>query len=213
MGRLKDLTGQVFARLTVLSLASMDKRHQSMWNCICICGNTKIVNRGVLRKGEIKSCGCVRSLTTNGQPQTKSEENSKHRNTLNGRAGRLFHNAKGRARKYGVPFEITHAYVLELLTYAQHCPYLGIPIWCRNEDGSVSWAQKGNGPNNPSVDRIIPALGYVRGNLEVISHKANAIKSDYSLEELAARMHADPEHEAIAKRADKLLAQRAALAA
>lgn len=36
----------------------------------------------------------------------------------------------------------------------------------------------------PSVDRIIPKLGYVKGNVWVISLKANAMKSDASLKEM-----------------------------
>lgn len=40
------------------------------------------------------------------------------------------------------------------------------------------------GPESPTLDKIIPALGYVPGNVWVISHRANTIKSDASLEEL-----------------------------
>jgi hypothetical protein len=38
--------------------------------------------------------------------------------------------------------------------------------------------------NSPSLDRIIPELGYVKGNIMVISHKANTIKSNANIEEL-----------------------------
>ncbi len=33
-------------------------------------------------------------------------------------------------------------------------------------------------PDSPSVDKLIPALGYVKGNVAVISRRANQIKSD-----------------------------------
>lgn len=62
MGRsIKDITGLVFGRLTVVSWASTNKCG-ARWNCLCICGNTVIVNGGHLRSGTIKSCGCLQRL-------------------------------------------------------------------------------------------------------------------------------------------------------
>ncbi|SKB50487.1 hypothetical protein SAMN05660880_01353 [Luteibacter sp. 22Crub2.1] len=58
-----------------------------------------------------------------------------------------------------------------------HCPVLGLPLY-RNSGGAAQ------GPNSPSLDRIDPALGYVQGNVKVISSRANAIKSNASPEEL-----------------------------
>lgn len=37
---------------------------------------------------------------------------------------------------------------------------------------------------SPTLDRMVPSLGYVRGNVTVISAHANRIKSDASLAEL-----------------------------
>lgn len=56
------------------------------------------------------------------------------------------------------------------------CPVLGIPIYF----GS------GNGPkhNSPSLDRLVPSKGYVKGNVNIISQKANRIKNDATLDEL-----------------------------
>lgn len=36
----------------------------------------------------------------------------------------------------------------------------------------------------PSLDKIIPKLGYVKGNVWVVSNKANRIKSNATIEEL-----------------------------
>lgn len=54
-----DLTGRRFGKLVVLSRAD-DKKGQVMWNCLCDCGNERIVNGGNLRNGRTISCGCYR---------------------------------------------------------------------------------------------------------------------------------------------------------
>lgn len=38
--------------------------------------------------------------------------------------------------------------------------------------------------NSPTIDRINPKLGYIKGNVWVISNKANRFKNDATLEEL-----------------------------
>lgn len=84
--------------------------------------------------------------------------------------------AKSRAKRQGVPFDIS----VEDIEIPKRCPVLGIKL------------KMGHGQptdNSPSLDRIIPALGYVKGNIEVISHRANSIKRDATPEEL--RMIAD----------------------
>ncbi len=57
------------------------------------------------------------------------------------------------------------------------CPALGIPLY--RAAGSAA-----QGPNSPTLDRIVPELGYVRGNVRVISSRANQIKSDATPAEL-----------------------------
>ena len=47
-----DMTGEVYGRLTVV------ERTGSKWLCRCECGNTSIVGRQELRRGNTKSCGC-----------------------------------------------------------------------------------------------------------------------------------------------------------
>ena len=54
-----DLTGQKFARLTVLRMAQADGQSSRAY-CRCDCGGSKIVRSWQLRSGEVKSCGCLR---------------------------------------------------------------------------------------------------------------------------------------------------------
>ncbi len=55
----KDLVGQRFGKLTVLSKAREEDR-VTYWKCLCDCGNESIVDVYRLIKGETKSCGCLR---------------------------------------------------------------------------------------------------------------------------------------------------------
>jgi hypothetical protein len=57
MGKFVDLNGMIYGRLTVLSYYGV-KGHETMWNCKCSCGNTKIIAKNSLINGT-KSCGCL----------------------------------------------------------------------------------------------------------------------------------------------------------
>ena len=81
--------------------------------------------------------------------------------------------AKSRARQNNVPFAIAP----EDIVIPDVCPALGIKLDPK--------ARRGR-PNALSLDRIIPALGYVKGNIAVLSTRANAIKRDATAEELEA---------------------------
>jgi len=87
--------------------------------------------------------------------------------------GTLVKQAKGRAKRLGLPFNLTRSDV----SIPDVCPVLGIPL--RVNHGKC-------GADSPSLDRIVPELGYVVGNVAVISHRANTIKNDASPDELRA---------------------------
>jgi hypothetical protein len=56
----KDMTGQRFGRLTVLSYVGSDRNKQgSLWLCLCDCGVEKVVRGGALRSGDTTSCSCL----------------------------------------------------------------------------------------------------------------------------------------------------------
>lgn len=58
MSALKDLTGQKFGRLTVVSRAPNQGRYVC-WNCICDCGNNFTTRAASLISGRTQSCGCL----------------------------------------------------------------------------------------------------------------------------------------------------------
>jgi len=78
--------------------------------------------------------------------------------------------AKKRAKEKGLPFDIS----LEDIIIPDACPVFGFPL----EVGTISERN-----NSPSLDKIIPELGYVKGNVKVISFKANSLKRDGLIED------------------------------
>lgn len=61
MSHIIDMTGQRFGKLTVIEKAAPKPNAQgACWRCVCDCGNEKLVLGTALRRGENKSCGCLR---------------------------------------------------------------------------------------------------------------------------------------------------------
>jgi hypothetical protein len=171
--------------------------------CRCICGIQRRVSWYYLRSGASKSCGCLRARTRRLKPGdtettrvcarcglVKSWDEFEKR----GKSGRrrrcrdcirvtrnewrwvnprrtLLHGAKGRAKELGLPFNLT----VDDIVVPKQCPLLGIKLVFHKD--RAEW-------DSPSIDRIVPKLGYVRGNILIISRRANAIKQDASLEEI-----------------------------
>jgi hypothetical protein len=89
---------------------------------------------------------------------------------------RMFTDAKLRAKEQGWEFNIE----VSDIVIPEVCPVLKIPLF---RVPGVEGRHKAN-PNSPSLDRIDNTKGYVKGNVWVISWRANHIKTDASLEEL-----------------------------
>lgn len=56
----KNLIGQKFGYLTVVSRAENTKDGKARWNCVCKCGNSTVVPTYRLTMGDCQSCGCKR---------------------------------------------------------------------------------------------------------------------------------------------------------
>lgn len=80
--------------------------------------------------------------------------------------------ARQRARKAGLVCTLT----LDDIVIPSRCPVFGIPI--EHQTG------KRQSDNSPSIDRIVPSLGYTKSNAVIVSFRANRIKNDATVEEL-----------------------------
>lgn len=87
----------------------------------------------------------------------KYKEQNKLYNLING--------AKQRAKKLEIPFNLD----FDDLEKIMYCPVLNIEL---------DWNANGLQDNSPSIDRIVPEIGYVKGNVRIMSNLANRMKSN-----------------------------------
>lgn len=79
----------------------------------------------------------------------------------------LYRSAKKRALQKGLEFNIE----LKDIHIPKKCPVLKVPLICSTR-------------YSPSIDRIYPDKGYVKGNIAVISTLANSMKANATPQEL-----------------------------
>ncbi len=72
MSKFINLVGQKIGLLTISSIAFKD-RYGHHYNCICECGNKKVIRAGKVKSGDIKSCGCLvsKSVSISNKLRTK----------------------------------------------------------------------------------------------------------------------------------------------
>ena len=83
---------------------------------------------------------------------------------------------RSKCLKEGIPFE-EEAYYAAWAARGAHCPCLGVEF-------EAPVVGERPGPDSPELDRIVPELGYVRGNIWVICHQANKMKNNGTWQQL-----------------------------
>lgn len=139
MGKIIDLTGKKFGRLTILELVPKKIKHdatrQAFWLCQCDCGNTHIAGSKSLRNGDTPSCGCI----------------TKERLTKHGGYGTRLYNILDKM-KYRCNNDKSKDY--------KHYGARGIKVcneWQDATNGFINfykWATNNGYRNNLSIDRI-----------------------------------------------------------
>jgi len=111
-----DLTNKKFGKLLVITDAPT-KNHQARWLCHCDCGNKKIIIGSKLRRGETKSCGCLRHVAYNW----KGHE---------GISANYWSSVKRHASKKNRPLTITIQEAWEkFINQNQRCALSGVPLY------------------------------------------------------------------------------------
>ena len=176
---LSDLTGLVFGRLTVLSFNSVIKG-RTYWNCLCLCGKTKITQGNCLIGGYThEACGCFRKECMQ-KPAGETSWNTRWKSHK--------HNASVRTGN-----EIVKEYFIEICSMdCFYCnlspqpwnPYIqkdGIPSSNGNkmskDNLDRSWI------NTNGIDRVDNEKGYLLNNSVPCCWGCNSMKINKSLYE------------------------------
>lgn len=130
------------------------------------CG-TEFVKTGRYHEFCSKKCK-IKYWTVKRKPRTGLY---KYSDGLKNPENRILLSAKHRAKKKGLDFNLE----LKDIEIPAVCPALGIPLKFKGERFYDS----------PSLDRTDNKKGYIKGNIEVISGRANMLKRNASLEELS----------------------------
>ncbi len=135
MGRLNDLTGQRFGRLTVLYREGTLNGHAA-WMCECDCGAKKIIRSCDMVNGKSTSCGCFHNEMVAGITRSHEQCGTRLYNIYADMIQRCF-NPKGTGFKnYGGR---------------------GITVcdeWKNNRQTFFDWALENGYADNLSIDRI-----------------------------------------------------------
>lgn len=145
MSRALDLSGREFGRLHVEQRTTNGKDGHSRWLCKCACGNRVVVAGNELKRGNVRSCGCLRLDTI---PRL-SRKNTKHGGS-NSRLYAIYQGMKQRC-------------------YNPRCPgyelYGGrgitvCPEWSNSFEAFRDWAISHGYRCNLSIDRLDNNKGY-----------------------------------------------------
>lgn len=154
----KDLTGQKFGRLTIISKAGITKNGGSLWKCKCTCGSYTTASTKHLQRGSTRSCGCIRR-------ERAAKLNLNHGLTKHS----LFSIWRGIRRRC---YESKHQ------AYKDYGGR-GISVcseWKTNFKSFYDWAIKNGWKEGLTIDRVDNDGNYEPENCQFISQAENNVK-------------------------------------
>ena len=157
--------------LTVYKRIQIIKRN--IYCVVVYLNNIRILAKNILIMNKNRECKKCGNLITGRADKVFCNDycRNSYNNVRCDYLDRLYKITKKRAKKEGINFNIE----LSDLIIPKLCPIFKIPLF------------RGNGKrsnNSPSLDRIIPELGYVKGNVWIISDRANRMKSDMNEQDI-----------------------------
>ncbi len=169
MGIKKDLTGELFGKLTVLQESHRHPKSGVVhWSCQCLCGKIFNTSGLSLRAGRVKSCGATKCRPNNNGYEDISRG--------------YFSKIKTRAKEKELSFTITIQQIWDLfIQQDKKCYITGEALTLY--PGSRKTAKN---YQSASLDRIDSSKGYEMENVAWVHKRINAMKLDMSLNEFVA---------------------------
>ena len=160
-----NLRGKKFNNLTGVKFSHIEAKYGSnrtMWEFKCDCGNSHINIASEVKRGKIKSCGC---LNIKG----KNNGNWKGYEDI---GASMFNYYKMNAKKRGINFNITIENLWDIyIKQNKKCPYTSIKLNLKNKKTSRLSI-------NASLDRIDSLKGYELDNLQWVYKPINNLKNN-----------------------------------
>lgn len=178
---LVDITGQRFGRLRVKDLLYRKQSRQTVWLCVCDCGNEVNVPKPMLTSGNTQSCGCL-----------KKEVDSRRFRKATGQAARHYvvRYYQQNAKKAGRDFTLTDEELSVL--FSSRCHY------CGTKPQRVTNVLNVNGQFVYSgIDRLDPAGGYTPDNVVSCCTACNIAKQAFTLDQFKSWICRVHEHMAL----------------
>lgn len=152
-----------------LSLNNFGLDKRSLDGIRWLCKKCETLHNNI-NKGQDKNY--FRKLRIQVDPEYRAYINEqKRKSTYNNHESILLNHAKRRAFEKGFEFNLT----LDDIIIPKICPILEVPLIL---------GTKGDYMYTPSIDRIDNSKGYIKGNIQIISMKANTMKNAATPEEL-----------------------------
>ena len=150
MGKIKDITGNKYGKLTVIS--SVGSRHKKIyWLCQCECGNKTEVSGVSLRNNNTKSCGCLKHTRRDMGAHNLSKT----------RINNIYHNMKQRCDNPNC--NVYSNYGGRGITVCEE--------WKRDFMSFYNWAMEHGYKDTLSIDRIDVNGNYEPNNCRWVTQK------------------------------------------
>lgn len=167
--KVKDLRRKRFGKLVAIKRKYDEEKKQSMWYCLCNCGNEALVSRKHLISGATQSCGCLAREKT-------SKRSWKGFGDISGKYwGDLSRSAKYR----DVDFNITIEEAWDIFVKQKgRCKFTGEKLFFQERK------KKQKSMQTASLDRVDNTKGYTVDNCAWVHKRVNKLKNDFTTEEL-----------------------------
>lgn len=137
---------------------------------VCVVFDIKEYYKEYNQRPEVKE----RKKEYNKRPEVKKHIQEYKKNWGQSFVGKLSR-VKSRSKRKNLEFNLTIEYLKSIYPKNNMCPLLNIPL---------DWKSSYKHPSTPSLDRIDNSKGYIKGNVQWVSWRANNLMGDATPEEL-----------------------------